>query len=365
MPEPEEGFVGHPQRTGTSEQAPGMKNRKGLVSLLFKILISALLIALVLRKVDLDGILSSLRDVGWWYVAGSTVPFSLSLFVLARRWQALSSGLLTFPQALRYTWVGVFYGAILPGTFSGDVAKCASLALKHDDARLLALPVSVAMDRIIGLYTLLVLFALSCLLLALGACGEAPALLKLGRNGFVYSTVAVVAATLVAAFPAARKLVGDSILRLPFARVREGLRRFCDAAFGLLTRPSTVLSAMALSFVSHGLNMVYTYCLVRALGLDMAFAPVFVFYSLLSVALIVSISYCGIGIRDVVSIAFFQAITEPGRAAIAFSWLSVVVVLAMAAVGGIVLAWELGDAKKGVSEFLGWRAGRARKERTE
>jgi uncharacterized protein (TIRG00374 family) len=305
--------------------------------------------------------MSSLKQVSWWYVVAAILPFSLSILVLAKRWQTLSSGLLTFRQALKYTWVGLFYGAVLPGTFSGDVAKCASLALKHEQTRFLALPVSVVMDRIVGLYTLAILFALSCSLLALGVCGPTPMLMKLGSSGLLYSAVIILVSTIVVAFPRLRQLVGNGILRLPFARIRETLWRFSDSAFGLLNQPYVVLSTTGLSFLSHCLNMMYTYFLIRALGVHMGAAPVFIFYSLMSVALIVSISYCGIGIRDIVSIAFFRAINEQGPVGVAFSWLSVLVVLAMAGIGGIVLACELGDVKKDVSRWLDRRSRRVQK----
>jgi uncharacterized protein (TIRG00374 family) len=341
-----------------------MRIRRPSVVFLLKILISVLLVSLVLWKVDVDGIVSSLRQVSWWYVAGAMISFSLSVLVLARRWQTLSFGLLTFRQALKYTWIGLFYGAILPGTFSGDVAKCASLALKHEQTRFVALPVSVAMDRIVGLYTLMILFALSCFLLAQGMCGSAPTLMTLGNSGFVYTTILVVMCTIVAV-PRMRRLVGWSILRLPFVRIREALWRFSESAFGLLRQPRIVAHSMCLSFLSHGLNVVYTYFLIRALGVHLSVVSVFVFYSLLSVALIISISYCGIGIRDVVSIGFFQAISEQSPSGVAFSWLSVLVILVMAGVGGIVLAFELGDVKKNPSEWLDWCSRRARKGSTD
>lgn len=337
-----------------------MRIGKPLAVFLLKVLISVLLVWLVLRKVDVDGIVSSLRQVSWWYVVGGMISFSFSVLALARRWQALSSGLLTFRQALKYTWIGLFYGAVLPGTFSGDVAKCASLAIKHEQTRFVALPVSVVMDRCIGLYTLMMLFAVSCLMLALGMSGDSSTLLSLGKNGFVYTLLLLLVCT-IAALPRMRQLVGRAILRLPFVKIRETLWRFSDAAYNLLSQPRIVVHAMWLSFLSHALNVAYTYFLIRALGVQMGAGSVFVFYSLLSVALIVSITYCGIGIRDVVSIGFFQAISEQSPSGVAFSWLSVLVILVMAGIGGIVLASELGDTKRHPSEWLGWCLRRARK----
>ena len=155
-----------------------MKRFKKVAMLIGKCLLSAILVFLVLRKADVTEVVSRVRSVGWFFPGAALTCFVAAVFLAARRWQILSGGLLSYAQTLKYSWIGVFYGAILPGAVSGDVAKGASLALKNKDTRVGELPLSIAMDRIIGLYVLLIFFVISCAILALGAGRLDPSLEK-------------------------------------------------------------------------------------------------------------------------------------------------------------------------------------------
>ena len=109
-----------------SSKAAALFGLKGLVS--------AGLLALVLARVDVTAIFdvlarADLMLVALWYLL---LPVIISL--TARRWQVLAPGL-TYPMAVKYTWIGVFFGSVLPGSISGDVAKGISLALKDANAR--------------------------------------------------------------------------------------------------------------------------------------------------------------------------------------------------------------------------------------
>src|SRR5262245_12049065 len=90
--------------------------------ILVKLLFSATLLALVVSRVDSQVLLRTLRGadpllVLLWY---SSVP--IANLLAAWRWKILAPRL-SFSTAHKYTWIGVFYGQILPGSIAGDVAK--------------------------------------------------------------------------------------------------------------------------------------------------------------------------------------------------------------------------------------------------
>src|SRR6185436_8985358 len=90
-----------------------------------------------------------------WY---SLVP--IVILLSAWRWEILAPGvdLLT---AVKYTWIGVFFGHVLPGSIAGDVAKGVSLALKDADARA-GLAASIVAEKGIGLAALVLFFDIAC-----------------------------------------------------------------------------------------------------------------------------------------------------------------------------------------------------------
>src|SRR5204863_3868722 len=90
----------------------------------------------------------------------------------AWRWHVLANGLLDWGQAARYTWIGAFFGHILPGGVSGDIAKGVSIALKHPETRGLSLPASIVVDKLVGFVVLTILFAIACVALFLSGSTE-------------------------------------------------------------------------------------------------------------------------------------------------------------------------------------------------
>lgn len=79
------------------------------------------------------------------------------------RWRMLlrSQGMMvTFWQVLRWTYIGVFFNNVMPGTTGGDVIKAVFVGREcHDTTRAV---VSVFVDRIIGISSLALLAGLVC-----------------------------------------------------------------------------------------------------------------------------------------------------------------------------------------------------------
>ena len=325
----------------------GMKKVKVVAIFIGKALLSAILVFLVLRKVDVVEVVSRVRSVGLVFPGASLMCFVVILFLAARRWQILSGDLLSYAQTLRYTWIGVFYGAILPGVVSGDVAKGASLALKNKDARVGELPLSIAMDRIIGLYTLLVFFVISCAILALGDGTLNPYLKKLGMYGFTAGALALLFGACGAG------LVGKALGRREIGRRPSNrILAFFSQAFDTLQlyrrQPCLLLKAMGYSMLIHCLGVMSFYLVIRGLGVGCRTMEVVVFYSVLAVLISLPVTISGLGLRDWFSLAFFQSFWGDGQAGVAFAWLSLALLVITAMAGGLVQ----------IADLFPWRATR-------
>jgi len=312
-----------------------MKRVKVVGIVTAKALLSAILVLLVLRKVDVAEVVSRVRSVGWFFPGAAFMCFVVVLFLAARRWQVLSGGLLSYAQALRYSWIGVFYGAILPGLVSGDVAKGASLALKNKSARVGELPLSIAMDRIIGLYSLLGFFVLSCAILALGAGPLNPDLKQLGLYGFIAGAAALLLGACGAGL-IGKLLAGHETTRQPSNRIKAFLRQAFDALQLYRRQPRLLLKAAGYSVIIHCMGVLSFYLVIRALRVDCRVTEVVVFYSMVSVLISLPVTISGLGLRDWFSLTFFQSLWGDGQAGVAYAWLSLALGLAVAIVGGII-----------------------------
>lgn len=305
-----------------------------------KLTLSGLLLWYVLRKVDSGGILERLRRADLRWLLPSLMIGPLAIALSAWRWQGLSLGLLRYGEAVRYTWIGLFFGSIMPGVVGGDVAKGVSLAAKETRTRDARLPVSILVDKFVGLWTLLLLFSL----VALVMLGTQPELLA-GMRGALWAGGGLAAGGLLAAaaicHPHGAACFAAFAARLPTTPVRNAATRLL-AAFGSYGGQGRLLLRAALiSTALHGLNALSLWLVLRSLAIPATFWFAMVFYPLLSVLLALPVSISGVGVRDVFAASMFTAFGLNPESGVAFSWLLLGLSIPSALIGGGIQLWEM------------------------
>jgi len=317
-----------------------MSRTKFFLLLAVKALFSVALVWLILHRIPVSTVWEKLRKIDPSLIA-ATLPLSLFvIFASAFRWHTLSLGLIPVFTAVRYTWIGMFYGAILPGGVSGDVAKGASLALRNNDVRVSRLPISIFADRMMGLLALLIVFGLSCAGFALSKSTQREELQQFAWWGFGLSFVALsMSAALAAAW--GKRLSSALITILPSGRLQTGARSAQEAFHELLSQPRRLLGTLSLSVLIHLANTAAYSILLRSLDVHLPVGQVVVFYTSMSVIVMLPISISGLGLRDWFSLAFFAGLGLPGATGVAFSWITLAVGTAVAAVGGLIQLIEI------------------------
>jgi uncharacterized protein (TIRG00374 family) len=305
-----------------------------------KLIFSALLLWLVLTKLNFQDVAVRLRaaDPRWLVLVVLSSPVLMALS--ARRWQVLSQGLLTFGPAFRYTWIGFFFGSIMPGMVSGDIAKGFSLAAKSSEARDERLPISILFDKLVGLWVLLALF---CCVVAILVATHSEALsglrhvITLGVIGTLFGLIAGVGILHPAGFEFARRLVSA----LPLPGLASAGNRLLDAIEVYSSQPWRVIQALLLSLAIHGLNCLCFWFVLRSLAVPAGLAFAAVLYPMLSLLLAVPVSVSGIGVRDVFVFTLFKTFGLNSAAGVAFSWLLLGLSFPTIAIGGLIQLWEV------------------------
>lgn len=311
-------------------------NRKAVVVLVAKLILSVGLLLLVLAKVDVNSVLQILSKADPWLVAVwySLVPVTIAM--AAWRWEILAPGL-SYSMAVKYTWIGVFFGHVLPGSIAGDIAKGVSLALKDSAARS-GLAASIVAEKGIGLVALLLFFDIACAVVYI-LYGDASSQIRhLAALAMVLSLVGVIG-TVIAAL-----LVLRSDLFL--VREREGmLGRLADGIAAATkfysNKPSLLVKALLISIVIHAVNIGATYLSFRALRFDAGLLFASVVYPVVSIMLLIPISISGIGIRDATLAVLFTLFGLSAAAGVALSWLALLAVIPNVAIGGAIQLMEM------------------------
>ena len=102
-----------------------------LLSFLIKAAISALLLYLSLRRVDLSHVGQRLSDVDWSWIAAVLVLMAVQVALNAWRWREIVGVCyvtLRTSTALGYSFIGQFFSQVLPSTIGGDAVRMWLLA---------------------------------------------------------------------------------------------------------------------------------------------------------------------------------------------------------------------------------------------
>ncbi len=106
-----------------------------------------------------NDIAASLKSIKVPYLATATVVYSFSLFITFYRWFFLlkmQSVNLSLKESFILHMSGFFFNTTTPGAVSGDVVKMATVMKRDPDKRIPAI-MTIFMDRLIGLFALIIL----------------------------------------------------------------------------------------------------------------------------------------------------------------------------------------------------------------
>jgi uncharacterized membrane protein YbhN (UPF0104 family) len=296
-----------------------------LLSFLLKAAISALLLYLSLRRVELDSIGQRLGSLDFVWIVFILFLLCIQIALNALRWReivAICGNSLSFVTALRYSFIGQFFSQVLPSTVGGDAVRIWLLARGGT-----GWPVaiySVLIDRVVGV-SILAALVVTCLPWTINFVHDPSARAVLALIGFGALT-----ATLV--FLA---------LGLQHLQVMERwwLTRHLATASRLawrLCRSAAGARVAALSFGIHLLTVTTGWS--AALATHAAVDFVHVLFLILPVILIATIpvSIAGWGVRESAMILAFSYAGLAESDGLIVSILFGLATLATSAIGGIV-----------------------------
>lgn len=289
---------------------------KYAITLALKAGVSVALLALVLSRVPL-------REAG--AAAARLLPQAAGLSVFgyfvahvinAAKLRVLLPGLSLW-QAWRFTMIGVLFGLALPGQLAGDAVKALRLARAAPDAgEVTAAVAAVAVDKIIGMFALLLLTAFG---------------LSLNARAFGDSVV-IAAAAVTVLIPGALMVV--LVAPLPKWLGAWG-QEFAAWRKVALTR-GALLRSLAFGIVFQIVSIASVDILGEALGIGLPFTAWAVIVGLTSVILMLPVTVAGLGLREGSLVAVLAMLGEGTGPALALSFALLAMNLLGAGVGLVV-----------------------------
>lgn len=239
------------------------------------------------------------------WLAVALLMIGASLFLTSERWRLLigAGGLEAGRwETFRLTLTGVFFNYAMPGGVGGDVVKAYYFSRTHPQAKAMAV-ISVAMDRIIGLYAM-ILMAFSIMLADLR---------QVLGHGTLKTLFVVVALLWLGTSIGLGSLFSRRIQRwgliqallrwLPFS---GRLLQVYDSAHELGLKRRRILMALALSLVTQSLSILVLWISGRVAGFEVPLGIYFLAAPLGYMATAIPISPAGIGVGQAAFLFLFN-----------------------------------------------------------
>ena len=267
-----------------------------------------------------------------WLLAAMGFFITAIFFAVTRWWRllAVAGCPTTWFNALRLTYLGLFFNFVVPGLTGGDVIKAVLVARNHAGRRAEAF-MSVWVDRILGLFTLA--------LLAAGvvfALGDALAELKLPLVAFAGALFA--GGMVYLSGPIRRLFRVDALLaKLPLG---DKLKTLDEAVLCYRGHNGTLTAALVLSMANHSFSILGVWALGMSFGVAGDVVSVGQYFALVPVANMISslpIAPAGLGVGEAAYGYLFEMAGAGAALGVAISITFRVAWLLLGLIGGLFL----------------------------
>jgi uncharacterized membrane protein YbhN (UPF0104 family) len=235
-------------------------------------LLSLGLFAWLIARLDWNLVWTQLRGVAWWAILLASASYLLSQAFNTLRWCILlwaHNVKITFWQAFRITWSGIFASNFLPSTIGGDGLRMAAV-YPYAKSKSVAVG-SVALDRVINMAAMTCLIPLPLVLF--GAKLNALLALALPIN--------------------------------PRALVEKYSPKIAAALREWANHPMSFVWAFLSAWPSNLTPMFSTWLIARGVGMDVSFWQVMAVQTVAYFLSVLPISVNGYGVREVTYATLF------------------------------------------------------------
>lgn len=277
---------------------------RGALVPLFKVAVAILIIYIMIEK-NLFNPEDLLKTITIKDLIFCTALVLLGIYLSALRWLLLLRGQgfdLTMGNVFSLQLVGLFFNFVVPGGVGGDLVKGYYLVKANDDRKFLA-ATSIVMDRLLGLWTIILLVIASGPLIGRDIM-QNPKLYYTYRGVLIAGTVFTGA--LLIGF--SDRFYDSGWMFRKFGRLPYGkaVVESYEAVHAYCTKLTIVGKAVVLSICLQLSSVVFFYLIGKSMGVDMSFGSYMFLVPLGFVASSLPITPGGIGIGQMAFFALFN-----------------------------------------------------------
>ena len=311
--------------------------KKQTISTIAKIFFSAVVLYFLFRKCDWPSLFAALKHADILLVLLALLTVQGTHVIAAARWGLLCRKAKFLPL-FKLVYVSRLYSTVLPGQLFGEAAKVVYISQSNPEIAPEEATASVVVDKIVGLIGLLIV----------GICGALLSTSALNRSITTWFAVCAVALALCVALPAfavfsrlIHRLLDAIKRRFPkTGGLVERLRLFLTSWQAYLKTPMTLVLSVLLGCAFQFLSTVGMMLLGRAVGVPVALADWCWIFAVLSVALLLPVSFAGLGVREATLVGFLGALGVAKELVLSASLLSLFIQVLDSLIGGVFVLFD-------------------------
>lgn len=305
-----------------------MKKLKNILnSKLFQLSFSALLIFVAFRKVNIAHLLGEVHQAPWWVVIILLAYMALSMFLGGLRWGILVLGKISLRDLwafTRATYAGCFYSLFFPSSVGGDLLKWTSLMKKYPEISKLKLAGTALIDRVIG-FSAFSIAAMIALVAGKILRYQFPDILFWLFLGINFALVVFYVLVFTIDF---EKLLSKFKFLNKVLEIVDLLKN---------SNKKRIIICFLISLVSEPVWMLMTWFSSLTFKANIKLLQVFIFMPIISLILVLPISWAGFGARENLFLVFFGQLGFDSEKLLLVSAFTGIMGILNALIGGLVL----------------------------
>ena len=310
-----------------------------------KLLFSAAVLYFLFRKCDWPVLLFIMKTADIFFITIAFVAVQIAHVIAAVRWNLLCKKT-SFLLLLKMIYVSRLYTTILPGQLFGEAAKVFHVRRASPNVTTQEITASVIVDKIVGLVGLLLLGIYGVFLSNKLQTGEMA-------MWFAICVLVLCVCLALPILPVASRLINfilDAIAKHSdkMERIASKLRLFLVSWQSYLRTPFVLLAAIFVGIAVQTGLAASMYYLGIAASAPVPFADWSWIFAILSVALLLPISFAGLGVRETTLVGFLGIFAVSHELALSISLLALFIQVLDALIGGVILLSDRSMLKKPV-----------------
>ncbi|MCX7995058.1 MAG: flippase-like domain-containing protein [candidate division WOR-3 bacterium] len=305
------------------------RNRFNKLWTILRILIGVGLIVFLLLKLDVEKVISNIKNMNTGYLFCALIPYLFFIIFSAWRWQVLLDYKrinMNFKDSLIIYFIALFFNNFLPTTVGGDVMR---IVYTMKDRKTDALAVVIA-DRMLGFIGLFIfgLFAVIYLYL-FQKRSEFISIMVIGLVLLVLITSALFSKRIYS-------VLHPVVANLKILRIGEMINNLHRTMTEFGSAWNVIIICLLHSIIIQALLALSPFLVLRSMGnFQISIIPFFIYLPIINVISMIPVSFNALGVRENAYVLLFSRAGLNGETSLTVSLVSFFLVFIWSLLGGI------------------------------